>query len=98
MNPRLRKILWGAFIVLVGVGLFWAYRRFIINAPASAFEWQKDGVTYELLGSSGHELHYEVIVPFNQKLGKLTKLIRGLDERHGMSVDWDIKKYKMLKP
>jgi len=59
---------------------------------------RKKGVTYELLGSSGHELHYEVTVPFNQKLGKLTKLIRGLDERHGMSVDWDIKKYKMLKP
>jgi uncharacterized membrane protein YhiD involved in acid resistance len=59
---------------------------------------RQKGVTYELLGSSGHELHYEVTVPFNQKLGKLTKLIRGLDERHGMSVDWDIKKYKMLKP
>ena len=59
---------------------------------------RQKGVTYQLLGSSGHELHYEVTVPFNQKLGKLAKLIRGLDERHGMSVDWDIKKYKMLKP
>jgi uncharacterized membrane protein YhiD involved in acid resistance len=59
---------------------------------------QQKGVTYELLGSSAHELHYEVTVPFDQKIGKLTKLIRGLDTRHGTSVEWDIKKYKMLKP
>lgn len=59
---------------------------------------QQKGVTYELLGSSSHELHYEVTVPVDQKIGKLTKLIRGLDTRHGTSVEWDIKKYKMLKP
>jgi len=59
---------------------------------------QQKGVTYELLGSSAHELHYAVTVPFDQKIGKLTKLIRGLDTRHGTSVEWDIKKYKMLKP
>ena len=59
---------------------------------------QQKGVTYELLGSSSHELHYEVTVPFDQKIGKLTKVIRGLDARHGTSVEWDIKKYRMLKP
>jgi uncharacterized membrane protein YhiD involved in acid resistance len=59
---------------------------------------QQKGVTYELLGSSSHELHYEVTVPFDQRIGKLTKLIRGLDTRRGTSVEWDIKKYKMLKP
>lgn len=56
------------------------------------------GVSYELLGASAHELHYEVTVPFKEKIRKLTKLIRGLDERHGTSVEWDIKKYKMVKP
>src|SRR5688572_13682740 len=36
---------------------------------------QQKGVSYELLGSSSHELHYEVTVPVDQKIGKLTKLI-----------------------
>lgn len=58
---------------------------------------QQKGVTYELLGSSAHELHYEVTVPFDQTIGKLTKVIRGLDARHGTSVEWDIKKQKTLK-
>jgi hypothetical protein len=58
---------------------------------------ERKGVSYELLGSSAHELHYEVIVPFHQKIRTLTKMIRGLDHRHGTSVDWDIKKYKMVK-
>ena len=59
---------------------------------------QQNGVTYELLGSSARELHYEVTVPFGQKIGKLTKVIRGLDTRRGTSVEWDIRKHKMLKP
>jgi hypothetical protein len=58
----------------------------------------RKGVTYELLGSSAHELHYEVTVPFREKIRSLTRLIRGLDHRHGTSVEWDIKKYKMVKP
>lgn len=58
----------------------------------------RKGVTYELLGSSAHELHYEVTVPFAQKIRKLTKLIQSLDTRRGTSVEWEIKKYKMLKP
>jgi hypothetical protein len=57
----------------------------------------RQGVTYELLGSSPQELHYEVIVPFHEKIRKLTKLIRGLDGRRGTSVQWDIKKQKMVK-
>jgi len=55
------------------------------------------GVTFELLGSSAHELHYEVTVPFTEKIRRLTKLIRNLDDRRGTSVEWDIKKYKMVK-
>ena len=46
------------------------------------------GVRYELRGSSPTELRYEVTVPFNQRLGKLTKTIRGLDKRQDISVDW----------
>jgi hypothetical protein len=56
------------------------------------------GVTYELLGSSPDELHYLVTVPFQEKVRKLGKLIRGLSERHGQSVEWDIKKFKTVKP
>lgn len=57
---------------------------------------EQKGVTYQLLGSSAHELHYEVTVPFTEKIRKLTKLIRGLDDRHGTSVEWNIKKYKLI--
>ena len=57
----------------------------------------RKGVTFELLGSSAHELHYEVTVPFTEKIHRLTKLIRNLDDRRGTSVEWDIKKYKMVK-
>jgi uncharacterized membrane protein YhiD involved in acid resistance len=55
------------------------------------------GVTYELRGSSADELHYEVTVPFKQKIAKLSKLIRSLDSHSGTSVEWEIKKYKTLK-
>ena len=59
---------------------------------------RRKGIAFELLGSSSHELHYEVTVPFTQRIRKLTKLIHSLDERHGMTVDWDIKKLKLVKP
>jgi len=59
---------------------------------------EQKGVTYQLLGSSSHELHYEVTVPFTEKIRKLTKLIRSLDDRHGTSVEWNIKKYKVIAP
>jgi uncharacterized membrane protein YhiD involved in acid resistance len=59
---------------------------------------EQKGVTYQLLGSSPHELHFEVTVPFHEKIRKLTKLIRRLDERHGTSVEWDIKKQKTVGP
>jgi hypothetical protein len=56
------------------------------------------GVTYVLLGSSPHELHYEVTVPFQEQVRRLTKLIRSLAGRRGTSVEWDIKKQKVVKP
>lgn len=58
---------------------------------------QHRGVTYELRGAAPGELHYEVTVPLEQKIRKLSKLIRKLDARSGTSVDWSIKKYKTLR-
>lgn len=55
------------------------------------------GVTYELRGSSPGELHYEVTVPFREKIKKLSKLIRSLDGHSGTSVEWEIRKYKTLR-
>jgi uncharacterized membrane protein YhiD involved in acid resistance len=58
------------------------------------------GVTYELRGSSPDELHYEVTVPFKEKIKKLSKLIRSLDGHNGpggTSVEWEIKKYKTVR-
>ncbi len=49
MSPRARKILWGVFVALVGIGLFWAYQNYVLGAGVSAFKWVKDGKTYELL-------------------------------------------------
>ena len=66
--------------------------------PAIEHALSRQGVTYVLLGSSSHELHYEVTVPFQEQIRKLTKLIRGLAGRRGTSVEWDIKKQKMVKP
>jgi hypothetical protein len=57
----------------------------------------RKGVTFELLGSSAHELHYEVTVPFHEQIRRLTKLIRGIAGRPGTSVEWDIKKQKLVK-
>ena len=59
---------------------------------------ERKGVIFELRGSSAHELHYEVTVPFEERISKLTKLIRGLDHGRATSVEWDIKKQKLLKP
>ena len=51
--------------------------------PAIEHALSRQGVTYVLLGSSPHELHYEVTVPFQEQIRKLTKLIRGLAGRRG---------------
>ncbi len=45
----LRRLLWGLFIVLVGVGLFYAYSRFVLQAPAPTFKFEREGEQFELL-------------------------------------------------
>jgi len=66
--------------------------------PVIEHAFGRKGVTYVLLGSSQHELHYEVTVPFHEQIRRLTKQIRGIAGRRGTSVEWDIKKQKMVKP
>jgi hypothetical protein len=55
------------------------------------------GISYELWGSSPSELRYEVKVPLDKKVRKLSKLIRNLDKRDGIAVDWRIKKPKVVQ-
>jgi hypothetical protein len=55
------------------------------------------GISYELWGSSPTELRYEVKVPLDKKVRKLSKLIRSLDKRDGIAVDWRIKKPKVVQ-
>lgn len=58
---------------------------------------EQKGITYELRGSSPTELHYEVTVPFAQKIRPVTKLITHLDGHHGTSVEWEIRKFETLQ-
>jgi uncharacterized membrane protein YhiD involved in acid resistance len=54
-------------------------------------------VTFELRGSSAGTLHYEVTVPFNQRIEPLTKLITDLNGHDGTSVEWEIKKFETVR-
>ena len=47
---------------------------------------------FELRGSSPEELTYEVSVPFDKKLGKLTKQIIKVDKDDETSAEWNSKK------
>jgi uncharacterized membrane protein YhiD involved in acid resistance len=49
------------------------------------------GVTFELHETSAHGLRYDVAVPFDQNIRKLSKLIQRLDPDDATSVDWDVK-------
>lgn len=46
---RWQRIVWWLFVLAVGLGLAYAYNRFIIQAPEPTFKWVKDGTNYELL-------------------------------------------------
>ncbi len=55
------------------------------------------GVRFVLAESTASELRYQVSVPFNQRLNKLTKAIRNLDKRESLIVDWHLKKPKVVQ-
>ena len=57
---------------------------------------EQKGIRYELRGSSPTDLHYEVTVPFKQKIRPVTKVITRLDGHQGTSVQWEIKKFKTI--
>ena len=61
-------------------------------------ELRRRDVAFDLRGSSTEELHYEVTVPYQQQVRELSQSIRALGERHGASVDWEIKKYETVLP
>ena len=48
MSPRLRQLLFGAFLVLLGAGMFWAYVHYVWYAGPT-IAWTHDGQPYELL-------------------------------------------------
>ena len=56
-----------------------------------------EGVSYALIGSSDHQLHYEVTVPYEDKIRRLTGVIQNIDDRPDTSVEWDIKRHKTDK-
>lgn len=56
-----------------------------------------EGVTYALIGSSDRQLHYEVTVPYDDKIRRLTTVIQNIDDRPDISVEWDIRRHKAEK-
>ena len=49
------------------------------------------GVGFELRHSTPHLLRYDVTVPFDQNIRKLSKLLRRLDAGKDTSVDWNVR-------
>lgn len=49
---------------------------------------------YALIGSSDHQLHYEVTVPYEDRIRRLTTRIQSIDDRPDTSVEWDLKRQK----
>lgn len=50
---------------------------------------RQKGVGYRIASASPRELQYDVTVPLDAKIEKLTKTIKKLDEQDATSVDWD---------
>jgi hypothetical protein len=55
---------------------------------------RKKGISYDLWGASATELRYEVAVPLDLRVEKLTKTLRKLDGRQTTSVEWRVKSQK----
>jgi hypothetical protein len=47
-----------------------------------------------LLGTTRDELHYEVTMPFDEKIGKVSNTIKALDGGGETSVEWQINRQK----
>jgi hypothetical protein len=56
-----------------------------------------EGVTYALTASAEGQLHYEVTVPYEDKVRRLTTVIQNIDDRPDISVEWEIKRHKTEK-
>ena len=57
----------------------------------------QEGVPFALIGSSDRQLHYEVTVPYDDKVRRLTAVIQSIDDRPDISVEWDLKRHKADK-
>jgi hypothetical protein len=55
------------------------------------------GVRYVLAESTPSELRYQISVPLNRRIGKLTKAIRNLDKHDPLIVDWHLKKPRVVE-
>jgi hypothetical protein len=58
---------------------------------------RRRGVRYLLAGSTPTELRYEVSVPLDKRLGKLTKVLRSIDKQEDLGIDWRLKKPKVVQ-
>jgi hypothetical protein len=56
-----------------------------------------EGVTYALTGSAEGQLHYEVTMPYEDRVRRLTTVIQNIDDRPDISVEWEIKQHKADK-
>jgi uncharacterized protein DUF4956/MgtC family protein len=55
---------------------------------------RKKGISFDLWGTSASELRYDVAVPLDQRVDKLTKIIRKLDGRETTSIEWRQKRHR----
>ena len=58
---------------------------------------RRRGVRFTFGGSTPSELRYEVSVPLNKRLGKLTKAIRSVDHHEDIQIDWKLRKPKIVQ-
>jgi hypothetical protein len=54
----------------------------------------KSRLEFELRATSQEELHYEVLVPLNKKIDRLSDIIVKVDPDNATAVEWDEKKEK----
>jgi uncharacterized membrane protein len=68
-SSSLRRAAWLAFIVAAGLGVFWAFRKWVLLSPNPTLSLVREGITYELL--SPRMLGVALLLPvFLYVLGK----------------------------